>query len=222
MIEPVKPNKRRYRSALRAAQAHDTRDAILEAARKLFAEKGWETPVGAIAREASVSNETVYAVFGNKQAILEQLIAAVLRGADEQTPLIDQPERQAVLAEADQRRQIRLFATDIAAVLARIAPLVDVVRSAARASPEIAELYARLHRGRRDNLEKLVAALAGHGALRDGLDPRQRGGHGLAAGEPGAFLLVTRTEGIAQADYADWLAGMLEASLLNAEAAPLA
>lgn len=219
MIEPVKPNKRRYRSALRAAQAHDTRNAILEAARRLFMEKGWETPVSAIAREAAVSNETVYAVFGNKQAILEQLIAAVLRGADEKTPLIAQPERRVILAEADQRRQIRLFATDIAAVLARIAPLVDVVRSAARANPEIAELYARLHRGRRDNLEKLVAALAGRGALRDGLDPDAATATVWRLASPELFLLVTRTEGVAQADYADWLAGMLEASLLNAGAA---
>ena len=218
MIEPVKPNKRRYRSALRAAQAHDTRNAVLEAARKLFTEKGWETPVSAIAREAAVSNETVYAVFGNKQAILEQLIAAVLRGADEKTPLIDQPERQAVLAEADQRRQIRLFATDIAAVLARIAPLVDVVRSAARANPEIAELYARLHRGRRDNLETFIAALDSQGMLREGLDRDNAVATVWRLASPELFLLVTRTEGIAQADYADWLAGMLEASLLDGAA----
>jgi hypothetical protein len=103
--------------------------------------------------------------------------------------------------------------------LARIAPLVDVVRSAARASPEIAELYARLHRGRRDNLEKLVAALAGHGALRDGLDPDTAAATVWRLASPELYLLVTRTEGAAQADYADWLAGMLEASLLNAEAA---
>jgi AcrR family transcriptional regulator len=219
MIEPVKPNKRRYRSALRAAQAHDTRNAVLEAARKLFTEKGWETPVSAIAREASVSNETVYAVFGNKQAILEQLIGAVLRGGDEKTPLIDQPERRAILAEADPRRRIRLFAADIAAVLARIAPLVDVVRSAARANPEIAELYARLHRGRRDNLETFIAALDSQGMLREGLDRDSAVATVWRLASPELFLLVTRTEGIAQSDYADWLAGMLDASLLNAGAA---
>jgi AcrR family transcriptional regulator len=214
MTDPVKPNKRRYRSALRDAQARDTRTAILDAARKLFTENGWETPISAIAREASVSKETIYAAFGTKQAILEQLISTVLRGRDAETPLIDQPERLAIFAEADQRQQIRKFAADIAAILARVAPLVDVVRSAARTNPEIADLYSRLHRGRRENLEKLVAAIAGHGLLRAGLDPDAASETVWRLASPELFLLVTRTEGIAQADYADWLAGMLEVSLL--------
>ena len=108
--------------------------------------------------------------------------------------------------------------TDIAAVLARIAPLVDVVRSAARANPEIAELYARLHRGRRDNLETFIAALDSQGMLREGLDRDSAVATVWRLASPELFLLVTRTEGIAQADYADWLAGMLEASLLDGAA----
>ena len=215
MTEPVKQNKRRYRSALRATQALDTRKAILDAARKLFTEKGWETPISAIAREASVSKETIYAVFGNKQAILEQLITALLRGSDEETPLIDQPERLAILAEPNEQLQIWRFSTDIASILARVAPLVDVVRSAAHSNREIADLYAKLHMGRRNNLKKLVMALAGHGMLREGLDPDSATDTVWRLASPELFLLVTRTEGMTQADYADWLASMLEASLLK-------
>ena len=215
MNDPVKKIKRRYRSKLRATQAQDTRKAILDAARKLFTEKGWETPISAIALEASVSKETIYAVFGNKQAILEQLITALLRGSDDQTPLIDQPDRVAILAETNEQVQIQRFSSDIASILARVAPLVDVVQSAARSSQEIAALYDKLHRGRRNNLKKLVMALAANGMLREGLDPDRATDTVWRLASPELFLLVTRTEGLTQADYAIWLTSMLKASLLK-------
>lgn len=217
MSDPVKSNKRRYRSSLREQQARSTRKAILAAARKLFAEDGWETPISAIAREASVSKETVYAAFGTKPAILEQLIAATLRGDDEETPLIDQPERLAILADSDPRSQIRRFSTDIASLLARVAPLVDVVRSAARANPDSTALYEKLHLGRRENLQKLVVAIAGHGLLRQGLDQNSAVATVWRLASPELFLLVTRTEGVSQTEYAAWLADMLEVSLLEPE-----
>src|SRR5262249_28684955 len=59
----------------REEYAHPTRQAIIDAARKLFAERGYfATKVDDIAGEARVAPATVYAVTGAKRGLLEELI----------------------------------------------------------------------------------------------------------------------------------------------------
>jgi len=71
----MKPVKRRYHSPKRERQGRQTREQIVEAARLLFARDGYaKTTVGAIAREAGVSGQTVYASVGSKRAIVGALI----------------------------------------------------------------------------------------------------------------------------------------------------
>ena len=61
-------------STLRARQAQLTRDEILGAARRLFAERGYSrTSVRDIAEAAGVSAQTVYDSIGSKQAIVARL-----------------------------------------------------------------------------------------------------------------------------------------------------
>jgi AcrR family transcriptional regulator len=57
--------------------AEATRPAIIDAARRLFAERGYfATKVDDIAAEARVAPATVYAVTGGKQNLLDILITA--------------------------------------------------------------------------------------------------------------------------------------------------
>ncbi|OBJ54050.1 TetR/AcrR family transcriptional regulator [Mycobacterium asiaticum] len=66
---------RRYTSTLRAKAALDTRRTILEAAMRLFLERGYgRVTVNDIATEASLAVPTVYASTGGKAAILATLI----------------------------------------------------------------------------------------------------------------------------------------------------
>ena len=59
----------------RQEYAQATRQAIVDAARKLFAERGYfATKVDDIAAEARVAPATVYAVPGGKQGLLSELI----------------------------------------------------------------------------------------------------------------------------------------------------
>ena len=67
--------KRPYHSPLRQAQAEATRARILDASLKLFAESGYAaTTIAAVAREAGVVPETIYASFGTKKALMDGLI----------------------------------------------------------------------------------------------------------------------------------------------------
>src|SRR5215210_1642672 len=71
----MKPVKRRYHSPKRELQARQTREQILDAALGLFLRDGFaRTTVGAIAREAGVSDQTIYASVGSKRAIVGALI----------------------------------------------------------------------------------------------------------------------------------------------------
>jgi AcrR family transcriptional regulator len=63
------------RLSRREQYAEETRQAIIDAARKLFAERGFfATKVDDIAADANVSPATVYAVAGGKQGLLDELV----------------------------------------------------------------------------------------------------------------------------------------------------
>src|SRR5579875_950703 len=78
---------RRYRSPRRAAQAAETRRAVLAAARELLSEVGYRgMTVAAIARRADVAVDTVYASVGRKPEVLRRLVETALSGTDETVP----------------------------------------------------------------------------------------------------------------------------------------
>ncbi|MFZ1680902.1 MAG: helix-turn-helix domain-containing protein [Rhizobiaceae bacterium] len=212
MSQPVKP-RREYRSVHRATQASETRAALLRAAGDLFVRQGWQkSTIAAIARQAGVSVETVYAGFGSKLALLEAVMVAAVRGLQPETALMDQAGPRRVLRAPDQPRQIALFADDIASILTRAAPLMAVVRTAAESEPTLRELYVGLHRGRAGNFAMLVDALLERGPLRTDRDTAIATLARLAS--PELFMLVTNVEGRSAEQYARWLADALTAMLL--------
>jgi AcrR family transcriptional regulator len=62
------------------ADARRNREAIVTAARELFAENGPATPMDDIAARAGVGVGTVYRHFPTKEALLTELVAEVFRG----------------------------------------------------------------------------------------------------------------------------------------------
>lgn len=214
-MSDVKPQRRPYRSRIRKARAAETREAMLAAANDLFLRKGWvATTIADIAGAAGVSKETVYAVFGNKKALLQELIARAVRGAEPDTPLVQQDKTLGIAQDTDQARQIALFAAAIAGVLARVAPLMDVARAAAETDQAMAALYQQLQRGRLDNLEWFAKALRRNGVLRDDMEPGEAGRVLWRLASPDLFLLMRRVEGASQETYVEWLATSLKLLLL--------
>ena len=204
--------RRPYRSELRLEQAEQTRRQVLDAAAKLFVERGYNvTSIAAIAEEAGVSPETVYARFRNKRTLIGELMQQAVRGADPR-PIPEQDAPRALAAESDQREQLRLFADDIVDRLERAAPLADVVAGAARSDPELAELYQRLHRNRLENMTTLIDALAANRPLR--LPPEQALETVWALTSPELHQLLVRVRGWTRDRYRDWLTDSLIALLL--------
>src|SRR3954447_20171588 len=83
MNDHVKPS-RQYRSQLRAEQARRTRTRITDAARALFMERGFAaTTIAAVAEQAGVAPETVYAIYHTKPGLLEGVVrSAVFRDGE--------------------------------------------------------------------------------------------------------------------------------------------
>lgn len=214
MPDPVKPRK--YESPRRAAQAADTRNAVLAAAHETFVASGWGgTTIGAIAKAAGVSNETIYAGFGSKKAILQELISNAVRGRAPDVPLLEQEGPRGVLSQSDPHRLLASFSRDIAEILDRVAPLIAVVRSAAENDREMAELYLRLQQGRRRNLSAVGKALADRGWLRKGLTGEAATAEIWRIASPELFLLIRATEGLELNAYATWLADTLSRKLIS-------
>lgn len=204
--------KRSYRSPRRQEQAEQTRERVLDAARRLFEARGWEgTSVAAIAEEAGVSAETVYARFRNKRTLLGELVQSAVRGPDPR-PVPEQEGPRALAAETDQRAQLRIFAADVVLRLERAAPLVGVVSAASSSEPELAELLERLHADRLRNLRVLVDALAANGSLRLPADAAVETVWALTS--PELHQLLVRVRGWSRRRYCDWLAESLAAVLL--------
>lgn len=207
----VKP--RSYRSERRREQAEETRQRVLDAAARLFEERGYEgASIAAIAAEARVSQETIYARFRNKRTLLGELVRRAVRGADP-APVPQQEGPRRIVTASDQHEQLRLFAEDIVLRLERAAPLVAVVSDAARSEPELAELLARLHADRLKNLRVLVDALALSGPLRLRNDEALETIWALTS--PELHQLLNRVRGWTRRRYCDWLADSLAELLLQ-------
>ena len=208
-------SNRNYDSSHRQAQARQTRRAITEAARRQFTLHGYAgATLSAIAREAGVAVETIYATFGTKRALLGHLVDVSVVGDDDPVALLARPFVQATEAEPDPRQQIRMFAGQMRAIMGRMAPLFDVMRTAAKTEPDIAELRGHILAARRDGMLHFVRSLAAHAPLREGLSLEAAAEHVFALSSGELFAVLMDDLDWSGEAYEAWLAETLIATLL--------
>ena len=216
MPEPVK--RRPYVSALRKEQAARTRLLIVDAAAGLFVSDGYaRTTIRAIAERAGVAPDTVYAIFGSKLRVLTAVLNARLAPSGEAS-VMDRPESRAVRDEPDQHHQLHRFASDMAAVSARIRPIYEVLRTASAVEPEVGEVFAEMERHRLAHMRQLAGWFARRGPLRVGQDRAAEIIWALAS--PDVARMLCDIRGWSQAQHAAWLETMLSCALLPADGTP--
>jgi AcrR family transcriptional regulator len=166
--EPVKT--RTYSSSLRRERAAATRQRVLAAAGELFLELGWtRTTARGIAARAGVSLDTVYAAAGRKPQIMLELVEQAISGQDRAVPAEARDYVQAVRRAPDARTKLEIYAAALAAVLPRLAPLVQVLREAAPADPDCARLWRGIAERRAANMLLFAQDLRATGELRPDL-----------------------------------------------------
>jgi AcrR family transcriptional regulator len=145
---------------LRARQAQLTRDEILGAARRLFAENGYSrTTVRDIAEAAGVSSQTVYDSIGSKQAIVARL-----------NDLIDVEADIAAIVSTgvrsgDPDQVLAVQAKVVRSILENCGDIVRALVSGAAAEPDLALVLAEGHRRHVEGARRLVGLLQELGAL---------------------------------------------------------
>ncbi len=130
------------RMTRRDENAQATRRAILDAARKLFAERGYfATKVDDIAAEARVAPATVYAVTGGKYGLLTELIAIWTTDPMVETTtaqMLEMSEPVAIIRElAAGSRRMREQYADIMRVMLATAPHDQAVATALQAATAV-------------------------------------------------------------------------------------
>lgn len=204
MADDVKP-KRPYESKRRLEQARETRRAILEAARQRFEEQGYTaSTVAEIAADAGVATKTVYLAFESKAGLLRALWNLLLRGERDDRPVAEQGWYREVLDEPDPERQLRLNARNSAQGKQRISSILEVIRSAAAADPEINVLWQRIQSDYRENQRAIVEQLAQHNALSPGLDIERAADVLWTINHPNTWQLLVVQRGWTPEQYEQW------------------
>src|SRR5436305_14862626 len=204
--------RRAYRSDRRREQAQETRRRMLEAAGKLLAERGYAgTTIAAVAAEAGVAVETVYAAFGNRRTLVGELVRTSVRGDGSAPPAAAQAGARAVAAAPGQAEQMRLFAADVSARLERVGPVLEALAAAPDA--ELGELRVSVDRDRLAGMRAFVGALERHGPLRVDADAAAETVWALAS--PELHSLLRGRRGWPPERYAAWLGETLAAVLLR-------
>jgi len=214
---PVKP-KRPYNSVRRREQARQTREAILETARRLFLTDGFApTTIAAIAQEARVSVDTIYKTFGGKPGLVRAISQHALAG---EQPIPAEARSDALQAsEHDPRAIIRGWGKLTTEIAPRVVPILLLVRTAAGADPEMADLQSELNAQRLERMTRNARNLAAANHLREKLTPERAGEIMWTYSSPELYELLVLTRGWPPERYGAFIADAMIAALLPPEKA---
>ncbi len=194
------------RPTLRQERAAVTRRRILEAARILFFRDGYAaTTLKAVAAEAGVAVQTVYAVFGSKAAILAELRALVVS-----LPEADDAMQKA-MRETTVERRLAGFAHSIRRRWELAGDIVKVNEDAARADPGIRAGVEVARDRRQQGIRAFVHTLKGNQVA--GLDIDRAAAILDALTMHDLYAQLVGIHGWTPDDYEDWLRSQLVSTL---------
>ena len=214
--------KRTYVSVLRDSQARQTRQQIVAAAGRLFAEGGFAaTTIDAIADEAGVSRKTVFTSVGGKVALLKLAYDYAMAGDDQPIPMIQREGLQAIIAEPSPQQQMRMYADFVTAMGERISALWLALRGAAEVDDEARELYTRWERERLDGMRAgPVRDLHAKNAIRSDITPDEAAVVFWVLVDPALYHRFVVEAGWSRERFRDWLHEAFQTQILAAAPNP--
>jgi AcrR family transcriptional regulator len=206
---------RPYNSDRRKARARETRLRAITAARELFIERGYPaTTMDAISDRADIAPATLYRMFASKQALLKAVIDTTAVGDDEPIPLHDRPEVAELHEEPDPARYLAGFAHVARVTGERLAPMQQVLRSAAAVDPDAADMLSVIAEQRYTGQGFVARGLADRNALRSPLTEPQAHDIIYTLMSPEVRHILTQERGWTYRQYEQWLADTLCQTLL--------
>ncbi len=206
-----RPGKRHYESPTRRARAAATRQQVVGAARALFLAQGYAaTTIEAVAHDAGVAVQTIYATFGSKRAILLALLDALEAEAD-----LGALTRELQIAADDERRQAAAIVAFEVRLFQRGAGVLAMVRGAGEADADLTALWRAGEARRRSGLAPVVRTWNRRGVLRAGVSERQALDIVWALTGADHYRLFVEECGWSARRYRAWLTTALVAALFG-------
>jgi AcrR family transcriptional regulator len=213
-VKPTRP----YNSTRRQDQARQTRQAIIDTARRLFLSEGFaSTTVAAIAAEIGVSVDTIYKSFGGKPGLVRAICEEALAGEGRVHAETRSDALQAT--EPDPRAIIRGWGELTTEVAPRVAPILLLVRMAAGADPEMASLKSEMDAQRLERMTHNARSLDAAGHLRDDVPVELAGEILWTYSSSELYELLVLTRGWTLRRYAGFIVDAMIAALLPVEPA---
>jgi AcrR family transcriptional regulator len=196
------------RLTLRDERAQVTRRRIADAARELFRTRGYGvTTLQAVADEAGVAVQTVYAVYGSKAGILHELRDTVLRQAAAEALY------EEAMAETDAGRKLELFASSIRRRWEFGHDVVVIQRDAGAIDPSVRAEVEYVLGMRRNGIARFARSL--EAALSAGMDPAKAAAILDALTLPEVYSELTDVANWTADQYEAWLGQCLKDQLLS-------
>ena len=152
------------RATLKDRHAEVTRRAILEAARKLFGEKGYSTvSMKSLAEEAGLALQTIYTAFGSKAGVLIGLVDLL----DAEAGVLDLVAQ--IQATEDPVETLGLFARIRRQIRERCSDIIHIGQAGARLDTDVGAMWAEGMRRRRGGIGMVTERLYQQHALKVGL-----------------------------------------------------
>lgn len=214
MGEPVKGRSEAGRR--REERARHTRRRIIDAALRLFLERGYvATTIEAIAHDAGVAPATIYQAFGNKQKILAAGLDIAVAGDHAPVAVLARDWVHRARAESDPHRRLATVVKHACEIAARTAPLKEVMRDAAATEPAVGDLIRQDHERRYLTQQALVDMLIEQRRLRTGVDRRRAVDIFFTLVNSHTYQLMVNHLGRSERQWREWLVRLLDEELFG-------
>ena len=210
-MPPTVKDDRPSRTTLREEQAQLTRRRILEAARRLFVERGYSSvSMLEIAREGGVAYQTVFSQFGGKLQLALELCTS-------EFPHVGQTVAMLVTAcdAGDPEAWLRLLGTFARRLYEPCAKILRFMRESG--DSELTSRLREIEAGRIQRLAPLGPHLENSGLLRPGVSGQDAVDLAWTLTSPATYEQLVLDRGWTPDQFESWLGATLPALILAVE-----
>jgi AcrR family transcriptional regulator len=208
-VSPVKRNKQ-------ADKARQTRRRITRAAQDLFVEHGYgATTLQDVADRAGVAVQTIYFTFGNKRSLLKEVVDTSIAGDDQPIATMDRPWFRDALAADTASAALLRHVQGTGQVIARVAPIIEVLRTATAIDPEITGLWPQDVDMRFTVQASAAKALMAKPGARAGVSAEHAADLLYGMLSPELYLLYVRDRGWTPGQWQQWVYDTLRSQLCD-------
>jgi AcrR family transcriptional regulator len=187
---------------------------MVQAARALFIERGYgATTLQDIADEAGVAVQTIYFTFGNKRALLKEMVDVSIAGDDEPVATMDRSWFKDALAAETAEAQLQHLVHGAQETLGRVAPILEVLRIAAATDSEVTGLWPQGPDPRFTVYATAAATLVTKPDAREGVSAEHAADVLFGLLSPELYLIFVRDRNWIPVQWQEWAWQTLRAQL---------